>query len=171
MFFLFGGIFWLILSIAVALSASGKGRSGAGYFFLSLFISPLVAGIILAVQGSASPDSILDNESHIFYCVECNSTYSKDGNKDQFCPECGKLLWETTVLRTDWRSYPDSRKEMLKQEFKNGQLLRRKNASATPVIQNNVSGADEIKKFKELLDLGAITQEEFEQKKKQILGQ
>ncbi len=34
----------------------------------------------------------------------------------------------------------------------------------------SVSSADEIKKFKELLDVGAITQEEFEAKKKQPLG-
>ncbi len=32
------------------------------------------------------------------------------------------------------------------------------------------SSADEIKKYKELLDIGAITQEEFEAKKKQLLG-
>ena len=33
-----------------------------------------------------------------------------------------------------------------------------------------LSSADELKKFKELLDNGVITQEEFEAKKKQILG-
>jgi hypothetical protein len=33
-----------------------------------------------------------------------------------------------------------------------------------------VSNADEIKKYKELLDCGAITQEEFDIKKKQLLG-
>jgi hypothetical protein len=32
------------------------------------------------------------------------------------------------------------------------------------------SNADELKKFKELLDMGAITQEEFDAKKKQLLG-
>lgn len=32
------------------------------------------------------------------------------------------------------------------------------------------SNADELKKFKDLLDSGAITQEEFEAKKKQLLG-
>ena len=32
------------------------------------------------------------------------------------------------------------------------------------------SGADEIKKYKELLDQGIITQEEFDAKKKQLLG-
>lgn len=35
---------------------------------------------------------------------------------------------------------------------------------------NETSVADEIKKFKELLDIGAITQEEFESKKKDLLG-
>lgn len=35
---------------------------------------------------------------------------------------------------------------------------------------NNMSVADEIRKFKELLDMGAITQEEFDAKKKELLG-
>ena len=42
-------------------------------------------------------------------------------------------------------------------------------APQTTVIEQ-VSAADEIKKFKELLDMGIITQEEFEAKKKQLLG-
>ncbi len=33
-----------------------------------------------------------------------------------------------------------------------------------------LSNADELKKFKELLDMGAITQEEFDAKKKELLG-
>lgn len=34
----------------------------------------------------------------------------------------------------------------------------------------NLSNADELKKYKELLDMGIITQEEFDAKKKQLLG-
>jgi predicted Zn-dependent peptidase len=45
-----------------------------------------------------------------------------------------------------------------------------KNAPATTVIQNTFSVADEIKKFKELLDMDIITQEEFDAKKKELLG-
>ena len=44
-----------------------------------------------------------------------------------------------------------------------------KNAGSVQV-QPAVSVADELKKFKELLDLGIITQEEFDAKKKQLLG-
>lgn len=36
--------------------------------------------------------------------------------------------------------------------------------------QTNLSQADELKKFKDLLDSGVITQEEFDAKKKQLLG-
>ena len=42
---------------------------------------------------------------------------------------------------------------------------------SSPVVQSsNVSGADEILKFKSLLDQGIITRDEFEIKKRQILG-
>lgn len=44
-----------------------------------------------------------------------------------------------------------------------------KNAPAGGVVQQ-LSAADELKKFKELLDMGIISQEEFDAKKKQLLG-
>ena len=42
----------------------------------------------------------------------------------------------------------------------------------TSVMKQEIpqSNADELKKYKELLDMGAITQEEFDAKKKQLLG-
>lgn len=38
------------------------------------------------------------------------------------------------------------------------------------VIATGISTAEELKKYKELLDAGAITEEEFEDKKTQLLG-
>ena len=43
-------------------------------------------------------------------------------------------------------------------------------AHAAATVVQQTSAADEIKKFKELLDMGVITQEEFDAKKKQLLG-
>ena len=40
----------------------------------------------------------------------------------------------------------------------------------TNVVSAGVSSADELKKYKELLDAGIITQVEFDAKKKQLLG-
>jgi hypothetical protein len=46
-----------------------------------------------------------------------------------------------------------------------------KNSSRQPqVFTNAVSVVDELKKFKELLDMNVITEEEFNTKKKQLLG-
>lgn len=42
--------------------------------------------------------------------------------------------------------------------------------NAKPVMNVSPSNAEELKKFKELLDSGIISQEEFEAKKKQLLG-
>ena len=42
---------------------------------------------------------------------------------------------------------------------------------AIPVVKEvPVNNVEEIKKYKELLDMGIITQEEFDAKKKQLLG-
>ena len=51
------------------------------------------------------------------------------------------------------------------------QFTEIKNLKETPIENNaTVSTADEILKYKNLLDAGAITQEEYEAKKKQLLG-
>lgn len=46
---------------------------------------------------------------------------------------------------------------------------KNENINQNAIINNN-SNADELKKYKELLDSGIITQEEFEKKKQQLLG-
>lgn len=67
-----------------------------------------------------------------------------------------------------------SRYQLFHKEISKLLIERQNKASAvsTPIqrTDNSTSNADELKKFKELLDMGVITQEEFDQKKKQLLG-
>jgi len=49
-------------------------------------------------------------------------------------------------------------------------LKQANNKSGTTIVQQATSPAEELKKMKELLDMGIITQEEFDAKKKQLLG-
>ena len=49
-------------------------------------------------------------------------------------------------------------------------IARQSQKSAPTQITMSQSNADELKKYKELLDNGIITQEEFDAKKKQLLG-
>ena len=51
-----------------------------------------------------------------------------------------------------------------------GKIKEYKNQKNQVQSTTTSSPADELKKFKELLDLGIITQEEFDAKKKQLLG-
>ena len=155
---------WLASCTAIGNVAQLIGRGFGRYFFLSFFLSPLIGSIILAIKGRGTTEEILNENAHIFYCSTCNSTYSSLGEKDEYCPQCGKLLAETTVLRDTWRGYSEDRKTKTKAEFANGQHMR--NAD----VVNHFNSADELKKFKELLDMGAINQEEFDAKKKQLLG-
>ena len=49
--------------------------------------------------------------------------------------------------------------------------LKSSNTNTAPIQkEEGLSPADEIKKYKDLLDIGAITQEEYDAKKKQLLG-
>ena len=54
-------------------------------------------------------------------------------------------------------------------DYIRGKIEEIKNAPSGGVVQQ-VSPAEELRKFKELLDLGIITQEEFDSKKHQLLG-
>lgn len=57
-----------------------------------------------------------------------------------------------------------------KTTVENGDLQSSESATASNSGANNVDPVEQIKKFKELLDLGAITEEEFEAKKKELLN-
>ena len=49
-------------------------------------------------------------------------------------------------------------------------LCKKASVSQTITSTQQISGVDEIMKYKELLDKGIISQEEFDLKKKQLLG-
>ena len=67
------------------------------------------------------------------------------------CPHCGSTDLEI----------------LDKESYENYQARKK---TPQPVANTSSSSADELKKFKELLDAGIITQEEFDAKKKQLLG-
>lgn len=153
--------------------ASNRGMSGG--FWWGFFL--LVIGIIVVAVRPAdakSKEEYLSNTSHIYYCPNCKKVFSGVSSKyNDKCENCNNLLIETTIPCETWRSYTEYNKEEMKRAFANGQYHRNASATDRSVIStfpSSVSGADEIKKYKDLMDNGVITQEEFEAKKKQLLG-
>ena len=63
-------------------------------------------------------------------------------------------------------------RDQLHNEISKLLIERQSKPIASTTIKQDIpqSNADELKKFKELLDMGVISQEEFDAKKKQLLG-
>lgn len=95
------------------------------------------------------------------YIVASNLTSLNDTNKIPFCS--GMFSYEaannyTKALFMDIKRAMDAYQELQSQQSANG-----------PVVQVNFSAADELKKFKDLLDMGVISQEEFDAKKNELI--
>jgi hypothetical protein len=70
-------IFWIILSILCGVYANSKGRSGIGFFFLSLFISPLI-GFIAAMIAKKNENKL--------------EQIKIDSGENKKCPFCAELI-------------------------------------------------------------------------------
>lgn len=90
-------IFWLVCSVVVGGVAGRKHRSILGWFALSLLISPLLAGVLLAGLSVADADpqaaafAAADSprpETHT-RCPDCRELVRKDARK---CKHCGSAL-------------------------------------------------------------------------------
>jgi hypothetical protein len=72
-------VVWLLLSCLVAAYANRRFRSGIGFFFLSLFLSPLV-GFILAAAGRSDPQ-----RRGLKKCSVCAELIKVEAVKCHFC--------------------------------------------------------------------------------------
>ena len=70
-------IIWLFLSVVAGVIASNKGRSGIGFFLLSVILSPLI-GIIAALVAGANKAN-----------VEEKKMSSGESKK---CPYCAEIV-------------------------------------------------------------------------------
>jgi uncharacterized membrane protein YiaA len=70
---------WIVFAVLVGVYAANKGRSGPGFFFLSLILSPLIGFIIAAV---VSPDRV--------------HTAEKAGLRR--CPQCAEFIQPEAVI-------------------------------------------------------------------------
>jgi hypothetical protein len=94
---------WIIISVFVAKYAEDKGYSFAGFFLMSLFISPLIAVIILLIlpvrKDLVEQGGILTGEFR--KCPFCAETVKSEAI---ICKHCGRdlpLIENTTVFTTE----------------------------------------------------------------------
>lgn len=138
----------------------GKGsQNGDITYFFKNYIGITWTPASIATQFAQLVFLTPENSSNFVSANNLNSIV--DMNKIPFCS--GMFSYQeannyTKMLYLDIKAAMDRFKEY------------ESTAATTQRVQVNVSSADELKKFKELLDAGVITQEEFEAKKRQLLG-
>lgn len=81
-------VFWLIFSILAGVIAMSKGRSGLGYFFLSVILTPLVGIIAAAAMPSLKGRAAEDDRQRIA-CFKCAELVLAEA---AVCKHCGADL-------------------------------------------------------------------------------
>ncbi|KAB0586186.1 hypothetical protein [Comamonas kerstersii] len=85
-------LLWLLLSVAVGVWASKRGRSFWGWMLFSLLLSPLVGFVFVAIAGKAGDaawprDELgqpITPETHV-HCPDCRELVRKDARKCKHC--------------------------------------------------------------------------------------
>lgn len=91
-------LLWFIFAVIVGVAASSRGRSGFGWFVLAIVISPLIAGLLMALMPSltASADAERPTPSTHVKCPDCAELVRKEA---RVCKHCGCRLIPQPDLR------------------------------------------------------------------------
>lgn len=101
-------ILWFVLSILVGVGASNRGRSGGGWFFLALVISPIIAGFALVMVGRL--ESAQRPSERV--CPFCKGPVDLDATR---CRHCQSDISATAMSFSEAASY---RKEIESSEWR-----------------------------------------------------
>jgi hypothetical protein len=79
-------LIWLLLSAATGVYAARLSRTGVGWFFLALILSPLIAAVFLLALGHHEP----------LHCPYCAEPIREEAIR---CPHCRSEVGEDDVQR------------------------------------------------------------------------
>jgi hypothetical protein len=89
-------IFWISFSVIVGIVASSRGRSGFGYFLLSIVLSPLLGLILAVAQPSLLKDQATPSPLTHTKCPACAEFVLPEAS---VCKHCGHALTPDPAFR------------------------------------------------------------------------
>ena len=98
-----------------------------GGFWWGFFLW-IIGIIVVAVRpnDAKKQEEYMDNTPHIFYCPNCNKTYSGiSGKYNDTCPDCNELLLEASVLRDVWQKFSSEKKSEYEKGIRQWQVFER----------------------------------------------
>lgn len=92
-------LFWFAASVVIGIIAGSRGRSGFGWFALSLFVSPILTLILVVALPSIKPNvdssgQAITESTHV-RCPDCRELVRADARK---CKHCGTALTPVATL-------------------------------------------------------------------------
>ena len=132
-------------------------QGGTVYLILGLLFSGIIVGIayLIKQREESTKNSEYPNPQSVGY----NGQTAENSHATWTCDYCGRTNRNGIMLCSCGKKRKVEKRKVM---YPIRELERKE--------KYTISEADEIKKFKELADKGIITKEEFEAKKKQLLG-
>jgi hypothetical protein len=151
-------LFWVGISIAVAVAADSKGRSAVGWFFLALLISPLIAGLIILALPSADSKAAEQRKQFQAQAIYKGTPYRvrPAGNIEAMLPG-GAVIFrnmEEFSAAVDGGTIELKPNEYLKAEFPNelGSYLYRVEKDGSVAAVNGLGERVEFRKWQHFWD-------------------
>lgn len=89
-------LFWVLFAGVVGLAAHARGRSGIGWFFIGVLVSPVLALIAVLVMqnlNDGSVDSLPRGEDRRRSApIRAGTTTDPVGEARKPCPDCGEMV-------------------------------------------------------------------------------
>jgi hypothetical protein len=82
-------IFWLLASAVIGVGANSRGRSGVGWFFMSILISPLLAVILLFLMPPLKPG---ERKPSTEPTIDELAGLPKPAPTERKCPYCAEMI-------------------------------------------------------------------------------
>ena len=97
--------FWLLFAVAVGVLAANRGRSGIGWFALSVAISPLLGAIFCVASKNLSAIAPANQQTHV-KCPRCAELVLPEA---RVCKHCSGALTPQPGYTERMRAEHDSR--------------------------------------------------------------